>query len=34
MPIQRFGSTLVSKGSFDSYMQLLKDSYQPQNLAP
>jgi radical SAM/Cys-rich protein len=32
MPIQRFGSTLVSKGSFDSYMDLLKKSYQPQNL--
>jgi radical SAM/Cys-rich protein len=33
MPIQRFGSTLVSKGSFDSYLQLLKNAYQPQNLA-
>lgn len=33
MPIQRFGSTLISKGSFDSYMDLLKNSYQPQNLA-
>ena len=33
MPIQRFGSTLVSKGSFDSYMELLKNSHQPQNLA-
>ena len=33
MPIQRFGSTLVSKGTFDSYMDLLKDSFQPQNLA-
>jgi radical SAM/Cys-rich protein len=33
MPIQRFGSTLVSKGSFDSYMDLLKNSYQKQNLA-
>ena len=32
MPIQRFGSTLVSKGSFDSYMDLLKNSYQSQNL--
>ena len=32
MPIQRFGSTLVSKGSFDTYMDLLKDSFQPQNL--
>ena len=33
MPIQRFGSTLVSKGTFDSYMALLKDSFQQQNLA-
>ena len=33
MPIQRFGSTLVSKGSFDSYMELLKNSHQAQNLA-
>lgn len=33
MPIQRFGSTLVSKGSFDSYMDLLKGSFQQQNLA-
>ena len=33
MPIQRFGSTLVSKGKFDDYMDLLKNSYQPQNLA-
>ena len=32
MPIQRFGSTLVSKGDFDTYMDLLKDSFQPQNL--
>ena len=32
MPIQRFGSTLVSKGQFHSYMQLLKGAYQPQNL--
>ena len=33
MPIQRFGSTLVSKGTFGSYLQLLKGAYQPQNLA-
>ncbi len=33
MPIQRFGSTLVSKGTFDSYLQLLKSAYQPHNLA-
>ena len=32
MPIQRFGSTLVSKGTFDTYMALLKDSFQQQNL--
>lgn len=33
MPIQRFGSTLVSKGTFDTYMALLRDSFQQQNLA-
>ena len=32
MPIQRFGSTLVSKGTFGAYMQLLRGAYQPQNL--
>ena len=32
MPIQRFGSTLVSKGQFDDYMQLLRDAYQKENL--
>ena len=32
MPIQRFGSTLVSKGSFGSYMQLLRSSYRAENL--
>ncbi|MGD8935141.1 MAG: arsenosugar biosynthesis radical SAM protein ArsS [Thiogranum sp.] len=32
MPIQRFGSTLVSRGQFAAYMQLLKDAFQPQNL--
>ncbi|MBE0472643.1 arsenosugar biosynthesis radical SAM (seleno)protein ArsS [Rhodoferax sp.] len=32
MPIQRFGSTLVSKGTFDAYMDLLKDSFQAHNL--
>ncbi len=31
-PIQRFGSTLVSKGQFESYMQLLKDNFQQANL--
>ena len=33
MPIQRFGSTLISKGEFQPYMQLLKDSYRADNLA-
>ncbi len=33
MPIQRFGSTLVSKGTFASYMQLLRGAYQADNLA-
>ena len=32
MPIQRFGSTLVSKGTFDTYMDLLQRSFQPHNL--
>ena len=32
MPIARFGSTLVSKGEFDDYMALLKQSFQPNNL--
>ncbi len=32
MPIQRFGSTLVSKGTFDQYMTLLKGSFQAANL--
>ncbi len=31
-PIARFGSTLVSKGLFDEYMQLLKDNFKPENL--
>jgi radical SAM/Cys-rich protein len=33
MPIQRFGSTLISKGQFSDYMKLLKDNYQSGNLA-
>ena len=33
MPIQRFGSTLVSKGTFDTYMDLLKGSFHADNLA-
>jgi radical SAM/Cys-rich protein len=32
MPIQRFGSTLISKGKFASYMQLLKGAYRDENL--
>jgi len=32
MPIMRFGSMLISKGKFNNYMQLLKDSYQGSNL--
>ena len=31
MPIQRFGSTLVSHGQFDAYMSLLKSSHQHCN---
>jgi radical SAM/Cys-rich protein len=33
MPIQRFGSMLVSKGQFHAYMRLLKDSHRAENLA-
>ena len=33
MPIQRFGSTLISKGGFDDYLDLLKDNYCAANLA-
>ncbi len=32
LPIQRFGSTLISKGQFHSYMQLLKSSFKTGNL--
>jgi radical SAM/Cys-rich protein len=32
MPIQRFGSTLISKGEFDTYMDLLRGAHQPENL--
>ena len=32
MPIQRFGSTLISKGLFNQYMQLLRDAHSEQNL--
>ena len=33
MPIQRFGSMLVSKRQFDDYMTLLQGAHQPENLA-
>jgi len=33
MPIARFGSTLLSKGGFESYMNLLKDSFSAANMA-
>jgi len=33
MPIKRFGSTLISRGEFASYMQLLKESYSEENLS-
>lgn len=32
LPIQRFGSVLISKGQFDNYLHLLKDNFQQQNL--
>lgn len=32
MPIKRFGSMLISKGEFDSYMQLLKSSHKDENI--
>lgn len=32
MPIQRFGSTLVSKGQFHPYMQLLRSAHRDENL--
>jgi radical SAM/Cys-rich protein len=32
MPIQRFGSMLISKGTFGNYLQLLKDNYAESNL--
>ena len=33
MPIQRFGSTLISKGTFGAYMTILKNAYREENLA-
>ncbi|HZP94062.1 MAG TPA: arsenosugar biosynthesis radical SAM (seleno)protein ArsS [Burkholderiales bacterium] len=32
MPIQRFGSTLISKGQFGAYMRLLKEAHRDENL--
>jgi radical SAM/Cys-rich protein len=32
MPIQRFGSMLVTKGEFDGYLQLLQDAHLDANL--
>ncbi len=32
MPIKRFGSTLISKGQFHSYLKLLKDNFKQENL--
>jgi radical SAM/Cys-rich protein len=33
MPIQRFGSMLISQGRFDGYLSLLRNSFQSENLA-
>lgn len=33
MPISRFGAVLLAQGEFNDYMNLLKDSYSPANLA-
>jgi len=33
MPIQRFGSTLISKGQFNDYMLLLKENFSAANAA-
>jgi radical SAM/Cys-rich protein len=32
MPIQRFGTTLINKGEFDGYLQLLQDAHLDANL--
>jgi len=32
MPIQRFGSTLVTKGQFNAYMELLRGAHREENL--
>ena len=33
MPIKRFGSTLISKGRFGHYMELIRDAHQDKNLS-
>jgi len=33
MPIQRFGSTLISKGQFDEYMETLRTAFKKENLS-
>lgn len=33
LPVQRFGSMLISKGLFNGYLQLLKDNYRQENLS-
>ncbi|CAI08596.1 arsenosugar biosynthesis radical SAM (seleno)protein ArsS [Aromatoleum aromaticum] len=33
MPIQRFGSQLISKGHFNTYMRTLRDAHHDENLA-
>ena len=33
MPISRFGGMLLAKGLCDEYMSILKNSFQPENLA-
>jgi radical SAM/Cys-rich protein len=32
MPIQRFGSMLISKGQFNAYMKMLRDAHRDENL--
>jgi len=32
MPIARFGSTLISKGRFNAYLELLRESFREENL--
>jgi len=32
LPVQRFGSSLLSSGQFDAYLTLLREAYRPANL--